>query len=523
MRTVFTLGDGYVSLHPIWPDALQKELRYWQRISVVEGYQRVMSGKFRECYEITHDFDEAGAPMSKLVTMPGFAGRIKTCLSDLGWEIEYRDVRTPFPQPDIHAAVAGLRDYQLECCYVSLTSGGGIFCCPTGWGKTRLIAAHCRAFSHAELCARNTPTIVVAAKDQEICRQNAEAIAKVLPERDVGLVMSGVRRFSDDIQVITLDSLKHVDPASVGIVIVDEAHELATETRSESITLMGAARRWGASATPTGRFDGSDRLTEGLLGPVIYRRTYQEAVTDGAVIPIHAVWMNVPEPSCGLKQYLGMKMRKAKYDRAVVYNDAQNDIIVSLFGRIPASMQTLAIMSRTDQMNELVPRLPGVEYVHAKTDPKMLQKSRQFDLSAIKTARRAEIYADIRSGNTRQAMATHVYKQGVDFPLLEVLIQAGGGGSEIAGTQIPGRASRPMDAIGKDCAWLIDFWHPWDTIDKDGKPVPGPVLKDDRSRSSLYKKLGFSQVWINSVDELPFLGTDGNKLSNSQSGQLSLL
>jgi superfamily II DNA or RNA helicase len=369
--------------------------------------------------------------------------------------------------------------------------------------NTHIIAAHIRAFDYGELCARNTPLTVVACKDQEICRQNADKLSKILPTRDVGLVMSGVRKFSDDVQIITLDSLHHINAKEVGVMIVDEVHEAATDKRSELISQMVNARRWGCSATPSGRFDGSDKLTEGLIGPIVYQVTYQQGVDVGALVPITVLWLNVPEPHIGLERYMAYKMRKSKYDHGVEQNKSQIDLIVALMQRIPDTMQTLAIMQHTAQMNALVPRLPGIEYVHAKTDQKTLQKARQYDLVAISAKRRKEIYADLQAGKLRKVLSTHVYKQGVDFPEMQVMIQAGGGGSAIAGAQIPGRASRP--SAGKQVSVVIDFWHPWDVVNKEGKQVPGPVLADDRARDKIYSKLGFERHWMKNLDDIPFL------------------
>jgi hypothetical protein len=91
----------------------------------------------------------------------------------------------------------------------------------------------------------------------------------------------------------------------------------------------------------------------------------------------------------------------------------------------------------------------------------------------------------------------------VDFPNLSVVVNAGGGGSDIVAKQVPGRASRKAD--GKDHAYIIDFMHPWDKSDpvtNSGKP--GPLLINDYARRRAYQNLGFEQKWIKFTD-LPFL------------------
>ena len=106
----------------------------------------------------------------------------------------------------------------------------------------------------------------------------------------------------------------------------------------------------------------------------------------------------------------------------------------------------------------------------------------------------------------------------VDFPDLSVVVNAAGGGSDIVAKQIPGRASRINDATGKDMAFVIDFWHPWDTDQpeyRDGKGKPGPLLAADRKRMKAYTQLGFKQTWLHNIKELPML--DPRKAEESPS------
>ena len=57
---------------------------------------------------------------------------------------------------------------------------------------------------------------------------------------------------------------------------------------------------------------------------------------------------------------------------------------------------------------------------------------------------------------------TYVFRQGCNFPDLQVLIRADGATSEVLGIQIPGRIARLAE--GKDYAYLIDIddsFDPW--------------------------------------------------------------
>jgi superfamily II DNA or RNA helicase len=175
---------------------------------------------------------------------------------------------------------------------------------------------------------------------------------------------------------------------------------------------------------------------------------------------------------------------------------------------MPTELQTLCIMQQTAQMNEIVPLIDGIRYVHAKTSDKTLQQQRQHNLVGISAKERKQLYEDFKAGKIRKILATHVYKQGVNFPDLAVLVCPGGGGSEIVAGQVPGRGSRKV--AGKDVAYMVDFWHPWDTLPPDPKqnqrkPRVGPILRDDRERDKVYESLGFERHWVDSVDQLPFI------------------
>ena len=106
----------------------------------------------------------------------------------------------------------------------------------------------------------------------------------------------------------------------------------------------------------------------------------------------------------------------------------------------------------------------------------------------------------------------------VNFVDLSVVVNATGGGSDIVAKQIPGRASRPSD--GKSVAYIVDFWHSWDTDApqfRDGKGKPGPLLSADKQRKKAYQQLGFEQRWANRITDLPFLDAEKAAASASAS------
>lgn len=515
MKATLTLGDGFVGVSP-YPETLRKELSYYRhsmdynQLKHKREFRATREDLYREEVGIGPD----GQQSLTLFTMPGFAKRIKDHLAVVGWDCEIVDNRTPMPEPNFEKAFTGLREYQYELVYNLLMSGGGVLSAATGIGKSHVIKALCNAYSHESLRLRGTPTIVVAVPDKDITRKNYEDLKALLPDREVGLLMSGSSLVSDDIQVVTLDSLHRLNPESVGVVIVDEMHTASADSRAPKILEFAKARFWGVSATPDGRYDGKDKVAEGIFGPVVAHMTYQEGVAAGCLVPLKVFWLDAPEPQMGATSFCKYKMREKRYDYGVFYNLNLNRLIGRIFRSIPDSLQTLGMLKFTKHMEYVLRAcaqehcMPLPEQAHAGTDPKKFPPAEFLHVHAVSSADRKALYYRMKDGEVRKAIATEVYKQGVSFDDLRIVLNLGGGSSEIASKQIPGRASRKVP--GKEVAYIVEFRHPWDvkTVKtKAGRTreVPGPVFTDDIARGRIYDELGFEQFNLVSENELPWI------------------
>ena len=364
--------------------------------------------------------------------------------------------------------------------------------------NTHVMKSIVNAYSPEDLKLRGTPLSVLAVADKDIAFKNFVDIEELLPDREVGLIMSGKRKVSDDVQVITLDSLHHLDPDDIGLLIVDEVHSSASDSRAASITGITKALKWGVSATPFGRFDGGDLVTEGLFGPIVYTRTYQQSVADGALVPIKVYWIETEPPPIGLDMYLKYIDRNSKYRHGLWRHTGINQTIGEILRWIPDNLQTLCIMQFIEQMYYIRKECDDdVQIVHAETSDKALAK--YPGIHPVSPKDRRAIYDKMAEAEISKILSTHVYKQGVNFPHLELVINAGGGGSDIVAKQIPGRESRKT--ADKTESYLVDFWHGWDMDERKR----GPLLADDNARKRAYNNLGLEQIWIKDIDMLPFL------------------
>lgn len=497
------LGDGYVRVTPTVPPCLRHALSYYHRYR--DGRRYV--GEQRDVY-VTEHIPLADQSIGEMLCAPpGTIWRVRETLKAYNVPHRVIDRRTPLPRIDPRKAIPYLRGYQVRPLLELLLAGGGIGKYPTGFGKTHLIGAMLRSINRDDLIARGTPLCVVAVDSKDINKKNYLSLRDILKEREVGICMSGANRFTEDIMCVTLDSLERVEPASIGVLIVDEAHSGGSETRSEKINMATKAIKWGVSASPLGRSDGSDLITESVLGPVVSTRTYQDGVECGALVPIKVFMIPSPPP----RTWRADVHRDTKVRDGITRNAPMYDEIARLLRMVPDEIQTLVLAPHVENLDKLRERLPDLPVVHAETSADSLMVKGFINVPPVSAADRAEAYEKMESGEWRQCASTYVYKQGVDFPGLGLVIVPGGGGSEIVFTQIPGRASRNID--GKDYAYLVDFTRPWDKIVElpsglaNAKPKvkDGPLCRNDKERKRVYRKLGFEVIELSSIDQLPFL------------------
>lgn len=372
-------------------------------------------------------------------------------------------------------------------------------------------AAIIKAFDPEQWKLRGTPLSVFACPSKDINRKNAEELARFITGRDVGCIMSGTSKWSDDIICITLDSLHLLDPDDVGLLIVDEMHTSAADSRAEALSKFMKAMRYGVSATPEGRPDGRDIVSEGLLGPVVVRRTYADMVRAGALVPIEVYWLPLPEPSIGLDRYMRYKLREKKVEYALEENTNLSQMISDILRSQKKDIQTLCMAQHIEQISNIHQLCDeDVKYMHADTSFRRTGRNGESyqvtypTVGPVSAAQRKQAYNDFRDRKIMKIIASGAWSTGVDFPGLDVVINSYGASSDILTKQVSGRASRRTD--GKDVAYLVEFWPAWDVQDmNDPRSKPGPNLRAAQARKRSYKELGFVQQWVQQLTELPFL------------------
>lgn len=204
---------------------------------------------------------------------------------------------------------------------------------------------------------------------------------------------------------------------------------------------------------------------EALFGPEILKMTYQESVDAGNVTPMKYLMLPCPKGPTSLcdkqglddvfkkrfgywcNQYRNREISRLVYDIKQVYDG-----------------QILIMVGSLEHAIQLHMLLPWFKVAHYGATDLNEMKAKKFsnekyanlDLSQYKlTQKQLDIMrAAFAKGTLRYVICTKVFRQGVDFRNLAIIIRGDGDVSGVECIQIPGRVARLAD--GKEYCYLID-------------------------------------------------------------------
>jgi superfamily II DNA or RNA helicase len=421
---------------------LAPELTYTRRIqngSSVAEYQT-------ECLFILQDHE---------LTVPaGMTARVIRTLRKHGVDVEVEDQRPVLLPEPVLENLDPLRPGQDEMIAAILANDCGIIEGPTGSGKSFLLRQMCKIWPDSR--------IIICSPFTDLVRQIYAELLELFSSESVGIVGAGHRE-SRRVVCAVDKSLGYCDLEKCRLFIFDEVHRAAAPCTAEALAKVRLARMFGFSATPKGRSDGTDKLTEAIFGPVIYKSSYQQVQATGAIVPVEVYVGDLSK--LGAQNY---QMPTALERNALWRNPERNQSVVDgvrwAFDTYGKEIQILVIVKTVEHLVHLAHLLPDFALCYGDMDAEkremwgrwgLLDKSKH----PITSRERARLQEDFASGKLRRAIATGssngVWSTGMDFPHLNVLVRADGQASVIQNTQIPGRVSR--SAAGKSVGIIIDF------------------------------------------------------------------
>jgi superfamily II DNA or RNA helicase len=215
----------------------------------------------------------------------------------------------------------------------------GIVSMPTGTGKSKVI--------EMLLLASNVRTLIIV--------PNLELKAQLTKQlEEVSLLHVGFT-------VENIDSPLLKNANDFDMLIIDEAHHVAAKTyRSLNKTTWTKIRyRFFFTATPFRNQSEEQLLFESIAGQVIYKLTYQEAISKGYIVPVEAYYIELP------KQATDAHTWSQVYSQLVVNNKARNELIAKILASLKEP--TLCLVKEIAH-GKILEKLTGVPFANGQDE-----------------------------------------------------------------------------------------------------------------------------------------------------------
>ena len=306
----------------------------------------------------------------------------------------------------------------------------GVIKSPTGSGKTIIQLALASCYSHCK--------VLVLAHTLDIVHQTTKKFKDY--------------KF-DNVEVRTVQSLnsrlKKDDPHTrnllneIDIVIIDECHHVSKfdGMYGKVLSEIKAQVRVGFTATTP---EDDERLfaLEGLLGPIIGELTIEKATELGILARPRIKLLRTPVN----QRVKAIRRYPDVYDAGIVENEHRNNMIIELLVDNPD--KTFLILVTKIKHGEILDNLSR----------QIMGNSVKFVRGETPGEERLEIKELLKSKSIRCVIATAVWREGVDIPSLDCVINAAGGKSEIMTLQAIGRGLRRTK--DKEEVIVYDFFDP---------------------------------------------------------------
>ncbi len=197
---------------------------------------------------------------------------------------------------DIHYKPLKLYKYQEEAIDALLQNPHSCIELPTGSGKQFVIE---------NLVKRTGLPSLIVVPSKSIAYQFYHGFIEAFGKKYVGLFGDGKKEYkkhivigiSDSISLIEDDTEAYDVLSKKSCLIFDESHLVGAPTVASIAAGIGAniPYRWSVSATQL-RIDGKDLLLSGIIGKIVYLKSFRELVEIGALADLHFHIYNVNSP-----------------------------------------------------------------------------------------------------------------------------------------------------------------------------------------------------------------------------------
>jgi superfamily II DNA or RNA helicase len=338
-----------------------------------------------------------------------------------------------------------LRPDQIDLIDAAFKNKRGMIKAPTGSGKSFLIYGIISNFVKEE-------NVLILCHNAGIVKQ----LANELGEYFSRIIMFGgdidptikFRPLKDRIVISTIQSFSRLLPQNYcdyfSCVIIDEAHRVSSFSGlyAEVLQNLLAPYRFGFTATLPTSLEAQFSY-EGLIGPMIAELSINQAAELNILAKpkLKIIKAGYPSHVRDLRDYHSV------YEEGIVQNETRNKQGVAIIKDIIDRNETVLIFVNKIVHGENIERLCFNEGISVK----FIQGSSTIDV-------RERVKHELNSGITKAVLSTTVWKEGINIPNLNNVINMAGGKSEIATLQAIGRGLRKT--TDKEFVTIYDFFDP---------------------------------------------------------------
>jgi len=321
----------------------------------------------------------------------------------------------------------------------------------TGSGKTCMMAATIAKFNVKPVC--------IFADKIGLCMQLKQEMEKFLGV-EVGIVGDGIEEYRD-ITVFSIQSAKKEVVEKAKMCLWDECHHLPAASMVEiANNCKNAYYRIGVSATPW-RDAGDDMLIEACLAKK------QEGVNITASKLIELGYLVKPNIYfVPIKQVFKGGNYNTVYNKAIVDNTYRNKVIYKIAKEMYVRDKHILILYKTIKHGEEIQKqllkkigekTKSIKVINPKTNKETTVRVKNIELlsGSDDSLKRTAVFEAVKQGFCRCLIASTIADEGLDLPILDTLILAGGGKSSTRAFQRVGRVLRLYE--GKEKALVFDF------------------------------------------------------------------
>lgn len=368
----------------------------------------------------------------------GLCSRVIKVAEAQGYSVDINDTRVaPRRKYDVKWGYPyKLRPYQVSAVEDSQVNQRGVIKIATGGGKT--VCAMRIAYELGVKC-------LFIVNTKEALYDTVKCFKECFPDLEPGIYGDQKKKLGDFMTIATMGSVssrftkgdKLFEEENYKLLFIDEVHHAGADTWFKATMELGSYYKFGLTGTAF-REDGGTLFLMCVSGKKICNVSTRFLIDNGFLA----------EPTI---YFIDVKVRNMDfpmpyedvYRRGIIYNTIRNKMVAALVKKHKG--QSMLIIFEKLEHGDILFKL-----------------IKQIDKDAVLisgvTKGRKQLKEDITAGKIRTVIASRIYNESADIPILEVVINAAGGKSGVQVLQRIGRILRLNQATKKTTATVYDFY-----------------------------------------------------------------